>query len=353
MKTKRLRIGKTKNTINRIAFLFAVSFLLAGHTLSAQDTLYSNTPDSAWFYDRWINDDTVHYTYALNYHDEDIVAKRMFTDDTLIVYGIVATMTTYCRETAVDTDTTKLSEYLILYEAGEENPVQIGESLLVQATDPPDYYWDCGKSRWNGPIGPIPVQERYFSTPQVVADSFYVGFTMYGFYELPSGLPSRCEFGPSGIALNNSWPIYTEPAAYYRRPGLYNGSGGWPDGWRYGRSGIDYHIMIYPILTPNPDSTGTGGEGGGEGSDTLAIGQNELLQRHVSLSPNPADEYVRILSSFNLSSIDLYDLSGRRLLTLQASGHSARLDTRTLPRGTYTLRIHTSMGTAAKRLILQ
>ena len=105
------------------------------------------------------------------YEDEDITAKRMFTDDTLVVYGIVATMTTFCTEIAVDNDITKLFEYLILYEAGEESPVQIGESLLVQATDPPDYYWDCGKSRWNGPIGPIPVQERYFSTPQVVADS--------------------------------------------------------------------------------------------------------------------------------------------------------------------------------------
>lgn len=78
-----------------------------------------------------------------------------------------------------------------------------------------------------------------------------------------------------------------------------------------------------------------------------------VAAQSISVSPNPAGDHARILSGFGLNAVEVHDISGRHVMTLRASGHSARLDTRALAPGTYTLRIHTAAGTATKRLVVQ
>ena len=74
---------------------------------------------------------------------------------------------------------------------------------------------------------------------------------------------------------------------------------------------------------------------------TAAVCNADLLQRHVSVSPNPAGDRVEVLSNFGLTEIEVYDEQGHLQQTLKTTGLKAALATAAWPRGTYYLRIHT------------
>ena len=112
-------------------------------------------------------------------------------------------------------------------------------------------------------------------------------------------------------------------------------------------------------LFVSPDGTVTVNPGGtvvvGSGSGTPGVGlrQADMLYRYTAVSPNPATDRATVTSSFGLERIEVYDPQGRQTLTLPASGYRAVLDTRSWPRGTYLLRIHTPLGPTTKKLLLQ
>ncbi len=83
------------------------------------------------------------------------------------------------------------------------------------------------------------------------------------------------------------------------------------------------------------------------------IAQPGNLGRFTHLSPNPAHGSVSVVSSFQLSRIVLYDLSGRRMLEQEADGISATLDISSLAPGSYIAAIHTPHGVATKKLIVK
>ena len=77
------------------------------------------------------------------------------------------------------------------------------------------------------------------------------------------------------------------------------------------------------------------------------------LDRFTRIMPNPAHDVVSILSSYQLRSVAVYDLTGRQLLEQPADGMTATVNVSVLPRGTYILAIRTLQGVATKRLILK
>ena len=83
---------------------------------------------------------------------------------------------------------------------------------------------------------------------------------------------------------------------------------------------------------------------------TLGIGN---LDRFTRMMPNPAHDMVSVLSSYQLRSVVVYDLSGRQLLMEPADGMTATVNVAALPRGTYILAIHTLQGIATKRLVVE
>ena len=83
---------------------------------------------------------------------------------------------------------------------------------------------------------------------------------------------------------------------------------------------------------------------------TLGIGN---LDRFTRIMPNPAHDMVSVLSSYQLRSVVVYDLSGRQLLMEPADGMTATVNVAALPRGTYILAIHTLQGIATKRLVVE
>ena len=133
------------------------------------------------------------------------------------------------------------------------------------------------------------------------------------------------------------WSDFTEPlmstqVTVWNHGGVSEGMGAWQ--W------------FFPILTPNPngvvpdDSTQT---------STLTT----TWERYVSLQPNPASDEAMVLSSFGINEVEVFDMAGSCVLRQEASGLSAKLDVKALPRGSYIVRIHTPMGITSRKLILQ
>ncbi|MBP5515896.1 MAG: T9SS type A sorting domain-containing protein, partial [Bacteroidales bacterium] len=71
------------------------------------------------------------------------------------------------------------------------------------------------------------------------------------------------------------------------------------------------------------------------------------------LFPNPASDQVQVASSFRISTVEVYSLSGQLVSRVKADGISATLDTRSLPSATYLVRIATNHGTAVKKLVIE
>ncbi len=106
-----------------------------------------------------------------------------------------------------------------------------------------------------------------------------------------------------------------------------------------------------PILVAG-DTTGLGIDTTGTGGDSLSIARTDLLQG-ITLTPNPAGGTVTVRSAERMTEIEVLDIVGNKMMVQKASGLTAKLDVATLPRGTYIVRIHTPMGIASRKLLLQ
>ena len=252
---------------------------------------------------------------------------------------------------------------------------------------------------------PKPVYERYFTTPQIVHDTFYAGFTRTN-YQLSEKDSAWHLIRPHFCCVNVGYPdqrALDEVVAYLYQDSLQN-----PAEWYFQRDYNHGRFFLFPLLTP-PDTTNPGdtilnpadtlvilpGDTlviGGDtivntgdtvivppggpviiGGDTIAVGpgdtiivspggtpgvglrQTDLLYRYTALQPNPATDKVRITSSFGLSRIEAYDAKGRLVkeLSIPNSQFSTNLDVSSWPRGAYLLRIHTPAGTTTKKLLIQ
>ena len=344
-----------------------------------------------------------------NFHQIKDDAEYMYTDDTLQVYGIAASLTTEWRffgssiiSGITDTSCEFVYDYLRLYEADPDSLRQIGEDLLVNLRyTPVSYYVDLGLIRSDfAPVYNqiIPMYERYFTTPVTVADSFYVGRCcrpdhhdgkeVYLIQLADSTYHGRAH---SAWYLDYvwNWPLFDIYDSVIR-------------GWRYDTVGPQQFIpFLFPIIAPldtvgdtiviprdtiiNPgdtiivpgDTIINGGDtiivpgdtiiNGGDtiinpgdtivvpGGDTTGVGIQgvNLLYRYTAVMPNPATNKVRVTSSFGLTRIETYDAKGRLVQTLPASGLKADLDVSSWPRGTYLLRISTPAGPTTKKLLVQ
>ena len=144
------------------------------------------------------------------------------------------------------------------------------------------------------------------------------------------------------------------------------------------------YFFFFPILTP--DTTAAGGDttnvNPGDtiiaGNDTIAIGdtlivcdttiiggdtivtydtilsigQSDMLQRFTGVMPNPAVGVAKVVSSFGMQRVEVYDATGAKVYDSRAAGLSHTLDVDRWPAGTYLVRIHTPQGVAVKRLVV-
>ena len=100
-------------------------------------------------------------------------------------------------------------------------------------------------------------------------------------------------------------------------------------------------FMLFPII--------------GEYDSTLFVaGLNDAdIAKFSNVYPNPATSEVTVQSSFNIESIELYNMIGQLIDTKPVNAYSTSLDVSLYPKGNYTLLIRTRQGSAKKKLIVQ
>ena len=89
-------------------------------------------------------------------------------------------------------------------------------------------------------------------------------------------------------------------------------------------------------------------EGGGE-SGLTDIDVSHL----VSVLPNPADDVLKIQSSFKVKEMEIYNALGQVVLRKEGSQNIETIDVSNLQSGTYIVRIKTQRGFATKRVIIK
>ena len=281
---------------------------------------------------------------------------------------------------------------------------QVGDSLHVHIHNTPVSYYFIANHQpfFRSDTLPKPVYERYFDKPKSVNDTFYVGFTRshmaYNnkdsvWYERRPSFYCMAFDHTCSLGLEQ---FFNENVAAFRPSGS----------WDFHDSAMSAYY-IFPILTM-PDTTVVGGGyvisgdtlissdtvvvngdtlvtydtiSVGDvtvGSDTVAYGDTlvvvdtlvfggdtvivhdtllsvmpaDLLQRLTGVMPNPAAVTARVVSSVGVSGVDVYSLTGRRVLTLRLPDAplAANIDVSRMPAGTYLLCIHTPMGAILKKI---
>ena len=390
-----------KKTVLLIAALAAIM----GCNVSAQDTLHIRIPPSNYFTDIWpasfysAGEDTFRCNMLFygQHIRRDAEAFRKYTKDTLIVYGIAASLISekdrlgedyFVPELYLDTTYNEVYDYLRLYEAGASELIPIGEPLKVHMhVTPISYYIDLDAYPipvWQNEKWPsLPMYESYFRTPVTVVDSFYVGreYHAYRFAEGYTGTTMMIELpkvGPGRVDTINIYQ-YSSHYAYYPP---FNYSGPIDSSyfrWIYDTTQSDFNRLVplmFPIIAP-PDTTIVSNDTIIISDtiivcDTLIVADDTIIRydtivitdtilslpdasflgRLTGVMPNPAAEAAKVVSSFGLSRVEAYNLAGEKVdeLQLPSPSLSATLDIRRWPVGAYILRIHTPQGVATKKL---
>ena len=323
-------------------------------------------------------------------------AKRFVSDDSLIIYGIAAGVkeeSGHDIEELYDESYTYSYEYLRIYRASADSLEYMRQAIVHLGTTPIAYYADFSRPTSQFPYMYIfPVYERYFSSPITVSDTFYAGMTLYTHKYYWDSLGHRWDFHcpPLDLCmLTNTDPSERE----YARMQFYHAAGNrWLDG-----SCSQIFSYIFPILTPPSngyvyDTTIVGNDTimvsdtsmAGDTlivSDTtivcdtliidgdiiihydtivnydtiLGIEDHSLLQRLTGVMPNPAGKTAKVVSSFGMTLVEVYNLAGVKVHTLRLPDAplTATLDVGRWPSGAYILRIHTPQGIAVKKLAVR
>ena len=336
-------------------YVFFVTFvaLVAGN-LSAQDIVNRFSPSSNYFSESWPDSSNMVFTGSMTTMGGDIAAKGFYTTDTLLIYGLASVFISPLHDNVqgrfdmgmYDTAALRQTE-LRLYRYDPQTidtMIQEGESLAVREDETPvSYFYDPGVPKGIGQTDmcqPMPVYEQYFSTPQMMRGSFYGAYLQPvkkdGEAKIPLPLFSV------GFGYSDGYTHELGQSVAVHR--ILSDEDGGHSFWSF--STVPYLWYTFPILTPDPDTTGTGG-------DTLAVTQADMVGRYVSVQPNPAVDEARVLSSFGLERIEAYNAEGRLVFKQEATGLEATLDVKGWPRGTYLLRIQTPMGVVTKKLLVQ
>ena len=77
-----------------------------------------------------------------------------------------------------------------------------------------------------------------------------------------------------------------------------------------------------------------------------------LAELYTQIIPNPASDIVTIVSPYSLKHIEIYDLKGHRIHSIESDGHSSELSVSSLASGTYIVAIHSDGGMITRKLVV-
>ena len=152
----------------------------------------------------------------------------------------------------------------------------------------------------------------------------------------------QMSYGPAGTEPDDGTIIYCP-----MQVGQIMGVDSCKDYVVYIRAVCDHDSIVYsewsePLMFNICDTSGTGTE-----SIESGLGQ------YIQVFPSPASDQVQMMSSFELRSIEVYDLQGRTLLNIPCEGHTAAFDVEGWPKGMYVAIVRTSAGNFAKKIMVK
>nr|WP_321227192.1 T9SS type A sorting domain-containing protein [uncultured Psychroserpens sp.] len=83
--------------------------------------------------------------------------------------------------------------------------------------------------------------------------------------------------------------------------------------------------------------------------DTLGIEENTLAETTVSIDPNPASEFINIRTSAQVDRIDLFDITGKKVMSTTQKEH---IKVNHLPIGVYLLKVYSARGSFTKKVVI-
>ena len=352
--------------MKRIIFILTAVFAVTGAI--AQDTIRTCLPFDNYLYNYWHNfkeGDSVICNSSVCYPFLASMGIVMYNYDTLPIYGVAVGVdlnpapdrSFYDSERGwymVPGDTSLDESYIhfLFMQVDGDSVYEASDSLLLHMKFARvSYYIDDGfvslysHSPRGEPCPIFPVYELYFDSAITVYDTFYL---------IGRNHSDECDeeernlypnIWVAGRSYTNTvqryvvvrWPPFVPP---FPAPWIID------DGWQE-HEGRAWQ-WLFPILTPNPDTNNYVPD-----DSTQSAIRIEAWERYVSVQPNPATDKVTVLSSIGLTQVEVFDITGNRMLMHEASGLSAKLDVGTLPRGTYIVRVQTPIGTTARKLLLQ
>ena len=193
----------------------------------------------------------------------------------------------------------------------------------------------------------------------------YNGLTYYGdvvtFTTLPEDTPEPCDV-PSSLTASNitkesfdvSWNENVNVNSWNIRYRPQNGQ--WISATsstnQYSVSGLaaetSYEVQVQADCGDNNLS---------EWSDLLTVttlvdGLNSYLLNSIAIFPNPANDYVMVQSSrFNVQSVEVIDVYGKVINTVNVVDNPTRINVSGLANGMYFVRVTTDEGTATKTFV--
>ena len=362
--------------MKKLALFIALTAMAAGSAM-AQDTIENRQMDNYYYYGTYFQGKENYVVNQALFSSYGGDVGRFFgTSDTMTIYGIAAGLFDLCNGDPVglslyciDTTYANAIQWLKLYEPHADTLLTVRSTPVHLRSTPVNYYINFFPSMTR-PSCIVPIYERYFDTPATVVDSFYAGMTVVG-RDMNTESPDyhKLLWPPAAMAY-----IRADSNTNNFLMGYNPGTG---QVW-HRTTHDNVYYMLFPILTPNPDTNSTadtttlssdttylgdtlivtdtviiGGDTIVTTDTILSIQNGTLLDRLTGVMPNPAVGTARVVSSFGMSMVEAYDMSGTLVHRQKADGLATTLDVRHWPTGTYLLRIHTPQGTAVKKLVVR
>ena len=100
------------------------------------------------------------------------------------------------------------------------------------------------------------------------------------------------------------------------------------------------HIGFFPIiLVPRPDTSNL---------------VNDIdIDNTCNIIPNPAKDRLKVISQFKVKDIEIYNISGVKIKTIEINSYEKFVDISDLKAGTYIVKLHTPRGIATKKILVE
>lgn len=255
-----------------------------------------------------VTNEPYRYLTGSNNQGDSIYAQRYIMEEAIDIYGVAF----YMIKSADGEENTEL--FMKMYEITEDTIFTEINSKSISTEDIPTK---------------LGVREFYFDSARTVTD-FAVGISV---------TPFRSDDKNVIIIASSKQGCYSNEMSY-----VLNG-GKWETMEKhFETSTLDLDLFIFPIYRIESIITPP---------DTGISINTQTIEKFTFVSPVPASDRIVVSSSFSVEKVELFNLTGQKVLHQELNGISAEISVAHLPAGTYITKVYTKAGVASKKIIIQ